>query len=90
MMSGILSWSSGNLYSRGAVGYFWSSTPFSYSDSRYLNFGSTNISPKNGSNKPYGLTLRCVARFPPKSPPLFYLNNFSELSPALKIPYFFA
>ena len=63
MMSGILYWSSGNLNNRGTDGYFWSSTPYSYTNSRGLGFGSANVNPKNGSSKPFGSALRCVARF---------------------------
>ena len=84
-MSGIFSWDSGYFGSRGTEGRFWSSTPVSYASSWYLYFRSTNVYPKNGDYKPTGFTLRCVARFPPKSPPLFHLNKFSELSSALQI-----
>ncbi|MBR3180514.1 hypothetical protein IKF63_00305 [Candidatus Saccharibacteria bacterium] len=62
MMSGILSWGSGNLYNRGTAGYFWSSTPYSYTDSRGLVFSSTYVNPKYGDHKPNGFTLRCVAQ----------------------------
>ena len=62
MMSGILRWNSGNLYDRGTYGNFWSSTPHSYTDSRYLYFGSTSVYPKGGSNKPLSFALRCVAQ----------------------------
>ena len=63
MMSGYFAWSSGGFNSRGANGNFWASTPYSYTDSRYLRFDSTTVYPKSGASKPYGLTLRCVARF---------------------------
>ena len=63
MLSGILYWSSGGLSSRGAGGYFWSSAPYAYANSRYLYFNPTNVNPKNGRNKPDGYPLRCVARF---------------------------
>ena len=63
MMSGNLGWSGGNLGPRGTFGYFWSSTPYAYTYSHYLSFYSTGVYPKNGDSKPYGLTLRCVARF---------------------------
>ncbi|MBR3180885.1 hypothetical protein IKF63_02300 [Candidatus Saccharibacteria bacterium] len=62
MMSGILSWSSGNLGGRGTGGRFWASTLHSYTLSRYLLFNSTEVNPKHGSGKPDGLTLRCVTR----------------------------
>ena len=42
-------------------GRFWASTPYSYTDSRYLYFNSTGVLPKNVSNKPDGFPLRCVA-----------------------------
>ena len=62
MMTGILGWFSGNLYDRGTSGYFWVSTPNSYTNSRYLYFYSTNVNPKNNYSKPHGLPLRCVAQ----------------------------
>ena len=62
MLSGDLNWSSGNLNRRGTYGSFWSSTPYAYTNSRYLYFYSTNVGPKNGGYKPNGFTLRCVAR----------------------------
>ena len=83
MMSGTLSWVSGNLNNRGTYGGFWASTPNSYTYSRYLVFYSSNVYPKSNDNKPHGYTLRCVAR--PKFPPLFYLNRVSEVRSALKI-----
>ena len=61
MMSGVLYWVNGILGNRGTNGYFWASTPYSYTSSRYLNFRSTNVSPKYSGNKPDGFTLRCVA-----------------------------
>ena len=71
MMSGNLYWGSGNLYDRGTDGYFWSSTPGSYTDSRSLYFYSTYINPKYGYRKPYGFTLRCVAFQSSPQPPSF-------------------
>ena len=63
MVSGYLSWYSGNLYRSGMYGYFWASTLNSYAYSRDLHFNSTNVNPKNFNDKPFGFTLRCVARF---------------------------
>ena len=88
MMSGILGWGSGNLNNRGMYGNFWSSTSLPYTYSRYLNFSSTGVNSKNNTNKTYGFPLRRVARFPPKSPPLFRPNTFSEVAPAFKIVRF--
>ena len=62
MMSGYLHWGSGNLGVTGMGGYFWSSTPYSHTGSRYLYLYSANVGPKNGYSKPYGYTLRCVAQ----------------------------
>ena len=91
MLSGYYGWGSGNLIARGTGGGFWASTPGSYTYSRHLYFYSTNVTPKNSNlSKPDGLALRCVARFPPKSPPLFHLDKLSEVRSALKIPCFFA
>ena len=63
MLSGYLRWSSGNLVSSGTYGDFWASTLNSYINSQHLTFGSTNVYPKGNGNKPYGLSIRCVARF---------------------------
>ena len=63
MVSGYLYWANGSLYSRGTDGNFWASTPSSYTSSRYLDFNSTYVYPKNGGGKPLGFPLRCVARF---------------------------
>ena len=63
MVSGFLDWYSGNLSVRGTRGLFWTSTLSSYAFSRDLGFASTEVVPKNNSNKPYGLSIRCVARF---------------------------
>ena len=71
MMSGNFYWGDGNLNARGAYGFFWSSTPYSYTYSRYLNFGSTNVNPKYGFHKPHGLTLRCVTFQSSPQPPSF-------------------
>ncbi|MBR3180556.1 hypothetical protein IKF63_00555 [Candidatus Saccharibacteria bacterium] len=61
MMSGTLDWVNGNLNNRGTYGYFWASTPYSYTNSRHLYFSSTTVGPRNYHNKPYGFMLRCVA-----------------------------
>ncbi|MBR3180511.1 hypothetical protein IKF63_00290 [Candidatus Saccharibacteria bacterium] len=61
MMSGELWWANGYPGNKGANGVFWTSTLGSYTHSRRLDFNSTNVYPKNGDNKPYGLALRCVA-----------------------------
>ena len=63
MLSGHLWWLNGNAGNRGTYSYFWSSTPRSYTHSRYLYFYSTTVDPKANYNKPYGFTLHCVARF---------------------------
>ena len=62
MLSGGLYWLNGNLNDRGTNGYFWASTPNSYTHSRRLGFGSTNVVLKNDGYKPGGFTLRCVAQ----------------------------
>ncbi|MBO7699220.1 fibrobacter succinogenes major paralogous domain-containing protein [Candidatus Saccharibacteria bacterium] len=52
---------SSTLY-QGSYGYYWSSTAYN-SDSAYrLYLNSSDVSPADGSNKYYGLTVRCVAR----------------------------
>ncbi|MBQ3261270.1 hypothetical protein IJH29_01275, partial [Candidatus Saccharibacteria bacterium] len=43
-------------------GYYWSSTTYSTTHSRNLNFYSTRLSPSNGNYKGNGFAVRCVAR----------------------------
>ena len=61
MMSGNLYWVYGNPDNRGTYGNFWASRPYSYTDSRLLVFGSTNVYSKSGYYKLGGFPLRCVA-----------------------------
>ena len=85
MLSGDLHWSSGTLNSRGTLGHFWSSTPYTYARSLSLYFFSTSVNPKDGDYKPDGLTLHCVAltfqNFHPLSKFLFSLHSFFQSSP---------
>ncbi len=60
--SGYYDWVNGILLTRGSYGYFWSSTPYSTADAHNLNFNSTHLIPQYGSNKIYGLTIRCVGQ----------------------------
>ena len=62
IFSGYYHWVHGNLYNRGSSGSYWSSTPYSSVNARSLYFNSTNVNPQHNSNKPYGFTVRCVAR----------------------------
>ena len=63
VFSGYYNWVVGGLSSRGSGGGYWSSTPNSnYYNAYNLNFGSTNVNPQGSNNKPYGFTIRCVAR----------------------------
>ena len=62
IMSGYYAWVNGYLGSRGTGGYYWSSTPYAVTHSHHLYFYSTSVYPQYGSNKTYGLTVRCVAR----------------------------
>ena len=98
MMSGELWWANGYPGNIGVNGRSWASTPYSYAVTRYLGFASTNVNPRSGDYKPYGMTLRCVARnpqkphsystsitfrnFPPRSKFLFPALFLPELSAA--------
>lgn len=62
IFSGYYNWGVGDLRNRGTNGYYWSSTPYAYTNSRDLGFGSTNVSPQYGDYKTHGLTVRCVKR----------------------------
>ena len=60
--SGNYYWVDGNLYSRGSVGVFWSSTPYSAAGALGLDFHSTRLVSQHGDDKIYGFTIRCVGR----------------------------
>ena len=47
---------------RRSYGYYWSSTAYSTTSSRFLGFSSTRLLPSYGYNKGYGFAVRCVAR----------------------------
>lgn len=62
---GIVEQSTSRLFNvAGAVGYYWSSTPYSSVNNAYsLDFGYTsNINPSNNYGRYYGLSVRCIAR----------------------------
>ena len=58
--TGYYYWSNGALNDRGSYGYFWSSTAYSTSNARSLDFGASLISPQSSGNKVYGFSVRCV------------------------------
>ena len=62
IFSGDYYWVNGDLYNRGAAGFYWSSAPYAYTNSRDLGFHSTVVDTQSGYDKTYGLTVRCVAR----------------------------
>ena len=49
-----------SLYGRGSSGYYWSSSWFSETDARSLNFSSSNVNPQSYGNRRYGFTARAV------------------------------
>ncbi|HPS62642.1 MAG TPA: hypothetical protein PLK82_06250 [Bacteroidales bacterium] len=57
--SGLIGYSSGDLYSRGSSGYFWSSTKESNSNGHGMTIysGGSYVNPYN---KAYGIPLRCL------------------------------
>ncbi|MBR3594704.1 InlB B-repeat-containing protein, partial [Candidatus Saccharibacteria bacterium] len=64
--SGRYFWSTGTLSARGYYASFWTSTSHGAtvdSNAHYLYFGyDGNINSQNSSEKPFGFTVRCVAR----------------------------
>ncbi len=52
------------LYGAGAIGYYWSSTPYSNAGLAYfLNFDDTGVNPSRNDNSRFnGYSLRCLAR----------------------------
>ncbi len=60
--SGNYNWTNGALNNRTGAGNFWSSYASSVTNSRNLNFNSTNLNPQNNNNKGNGRAVRCVAR----------------------------
>ena len=53
------SWNNG-FFNQGSNGFYWSSTAYSSTDARSLNFGSSNVGPGSNRNKYYGRAVRCV------------------------------
>jgi len=51
---------SGSFTSIGIVGFYWSSTVFNVANSRVLNFSAGSVGPADGTNRGFGLTVRCV------------------------------
>lgn len=58
--SGFRYYSYGQLYSVGAGGGYWSSSPVSANGHR-LGFSSATVGPANNGNRAYGFSVRCVA-----------------------------
>ncbi|MBQ6320709.1 hypothetical protein IJI17_00575, partial [Candidatus Saccharibacteria bacterium] len=58
--TGYYDWTNGALNARGSYGFFWSSTAYSTSNARSLNFGASSINPQHYSSKVYGFSVRCV------------------------------
>ena len=55
-------WYGSSAYSRGNLGYYWSSTALNTDYAYYLYFGSGSVDPgTNGSGKDGGNSVRCVA-----------------------------
>ena len=50
----------GALYSRGNLGYYWSSTE-NGSNAYYLRFNSSNVNPATNRYRPFGFSVRCIA-----------------------------
>ena len=48
------------LYDRGSYGYYWSSTWYSETHARGLNFDSTGVNPQYSSRRRYGFSARAV------------------------------
>ncbi len=59
--SGYFQFNSGEPVNVAGNGYFWSSTSYSTTAARYLDFGSNALYPQNNSAKGYGFPVRCVA-----------------------------
>ena len=49
-----------SLSSRGSYGYYWSSSWYSETGARYLDFGSSNVFPQSGHLRRLGFTARAV------------------------------
>ena len=49
-----------SLNDRGSYGYYWSSTWYSETNARSLNFNSSNVNPQNNDSRRLGFTVRAV------------------------------
>ena len=55
---------SANVSTQGAIGYYWSSTPYNVSNANYLYFSSTSIRPQNNNYRANGYSARCFKNAP--------------------------
>ncbi|MDD5504617.1 MAG: hypothetical protein PHV77_04820, partial [Candidatus Omnitrophica bacterium] len=58
--AGYLHWSAGALYSRGAIGYYWSMTK-SISSNGYCLYSSSSASAMQEASKAHGFSVRCLS-----------------------------
>ncbi|MEE1347355.1 MAG: hypothetical protein U0K36_05680 [Bacteroidales bacterium] len=49
-----------SLVNRGSGGYLWSSTFYSDTNARSMNFNSSTINPQNSGSRYYGFSVRAV------------------------------
>ena len=57
--SGNFYWNNGNLYNQGSIGYWWSRTANSDTNSYYLGVNSSDLNPQANYSKLIGFPLRC-------------------------------
>src|SRR5574344_199250 len=57
----------GQIDNNGTNGYYWSTTAYSSTYSRYFDFLSSNLNPQDSNYKGYGFSVRCVPQNQAKS-----------------------
>ena len=78
--AGSVYYGDGVLYNQGSSGFYWSSTVSNQVSAYNLYFDSSSVNPTYDLNRPYGLSVRCVARETKKISDLQYMQDWNALS----------
>ena len=60
--AGNVGYSDGSLSSQGSIGFYWSSTVHGATNAYNLPFDSGLVNPTGSNVRPFGFSVRCVAR----------------------------
>ena len=60
--AGCILYSNGELYAQSSEGHYWSSTVYDSNHAYYLRFRNSDAYPQIDNYRPYGFSVRCIAR----------------------------